>query len=96
MEQGSYMLIEHGMTVRGTDADLGTVDQVVADTGADVFRGLILSHGLLFAKRSLISAEHVIAVTGNVVQVNISKSAAENLPPPMAIGSTTLGKDKEP
>lgn len=95
MEQGSYMLIENGMTVRGTDADLGTVEQVVADTGVDVFRGIILSHGLLFAKRSLISADHIVAVTGKVVQVDISKSAAESLPPPMAVGPEALGKEKQ-
>ena len=86
MEQGSYLLIESGMVVRGTDADLGTVAQVVADAGLDVFRGLVLTHGLLLPKQGFLSADHVVSVTGNVVQVNISKSDAEQLPPPTAGG----------
>jgi len=86
MEQGSYMLIERGMTVRGTDADLGTVAEVVADAGADVFRGLVLSQGLLLPRHGFLSAEHVVSVSGNLVQVDISKAEAEKLPPPMAAG----------
>jgi uncharacterized protein YrrD len=85
MEQGSYMLIERGMTVRGMDAaDLGTVAEVVADEGIDVFRGIVLSHGLLFSKQSFITADHVIGVTGNIVQVNLTKGDAEQLPPAAA------------
>lgn len=87
MEQGSYMLIERGMTVRGTDADLGTVAEVVADEGVDIFRGLVLSQGVLLHKQGFLSADHVISVSGHVVQVNISKSDAENLPPLPAAGS---------
>ena len=83
------MLIEPGMTVRGTDADLGTVAQVVADAGVDVFRGLVLSHGLLLPKQGFLSGEHVVSVSGNIVQVDISKSDAENLPPPSAAGCGT-------
>ena len=85
MQEGSYMLIERGMTVRGRDADLGTVEQVIVDTDADVFRGLVLVQGLLLTRRSFLSAEHVVAVSGNVVQVDISKADAENLPPPSAV-----------
>ena len=50
------MLIERGMTVRGSDTDLGTVEQVVADTGADVFRGLVLAQGVLLTRKSFLSA----------------------------------------
>ncbi len=89
MEQGSYLLIERGMTVRGTDADLGTVAEVVADAGVDVFRGLVLSHGLLLTKHGFLNGDHVVSVSGNVVQVDISKSEAENLPPPSAAASAT-------
>ena len=83
MEQGSYMLIERGMTVRGTDADLGTVAQVVADENADVFRGILLAHGLL-ARQTFLSGDHVVSVVGNVVRVDLSKTEAERLPPPTA------------
>lgn len=89
MEQGSYMLIERGMTIHGTDGDIGTVDQVIADQGADIFRGLVLSHGLLLPKRLFIPAENVIGVTGHTVQVNLTKAQAEQLPPPTFSTSET-------
>ena len=87
------MLIERGMTVRGTDADLGTVAQVVADASLDVFRGIVISHGLLLPKQGFVSADHVVAVSGNVVQLNLSKADAENLPPPSAAGPAGSGKE---
>jgi uncharacterized protein YrrD len=80
MEQGSYMLIQRGMIVRGTDGDVGTVAQVVADAGVDVFRGLVISHGLLLPHQGFLSADHVVSVIDNVVQVDISKSDAGKLP----------------
>lgn len=82
MEQGSYLMIERGMTVRGTEGDLGTVAEVVADTGADIFRGIVLSHGLLLPKHVFVPAEKVIGVDSRSVQVNLSKSEAEQLPSP--------------
>jgi uncharacterized protein YrrD len=89
MEQGSYMLIEPGMTVRGTDADLGTVAEVVADANVDVFRGIVLSQGLLLPKQVFVSADHVIGVTGRQVQVDLTRSQVEQLPPPATLGSET-------
>lgn len=85
MEQGSYMLIERGMTVHGTDGDLGTVVEVVADTNADIFRGVVLSHGLLLPKQTFIPAQQVVGVSGRTVQVSLSKSEAEHLPPPESV-----------
>lgn len=82
MEQGSYMLIEPGMTVHGSDGDIGTVAQVVADEGADIFRGVVLTHGLLLPKRAFIPAEKVTGVAGRTVQVSLTKAEAEQLPPP--------------
>lgn len=82
MEQGSYLLIERGMTVHGTEGDLGTVSEVVADAGADIFRGIVLSHGLLLPKHVFVPAENIVGVAGRTVQVNLSKSEADQLPPP--------------
>jgi uncharacterized protein YrrD len=89
MEQGSYMLIEKGMTIHGSDGDIGTVAEVIADQGADIFRGLVLTHGLLIHKRAFIPAENVTGVSGRTVQVNLTKAEAENLPPPTASTSET-------
>lgn len=82
MEQGSYLLIERGMTVRGTDGDLGTVAEVVADAGADVFRGLVLSQGLLLHRHHFVPGELVTSVEQNIVHVRLDKQSAEQLPPP--------------
>lgn len=81
MEQGSYLLIEPGMTVQGTDGSIGTVAEVVADTNVDVFRGLVVIHGLLLHKRLFVSAEHVIAVAGSVISLDLTKNEADALPP---------------
>lgn len=91
MQEGSYLLIERGMTVRGTDADLGTVAQVIADAGVDVFRGLILAHGFLPPRQSFVSADQVISVSGEVVSVNLSRADADRLPPPSAAMPASAG-----
>lgn len=90
MEIGSYLLITRGMTVQGTDGDLGTVAEVVADTGVDVFRGIVLAHGFLSTKHAFVPAQNVISVEHNRVGVSLSKNQAEQLPPP-----TTGGQDFE-
>ena len=82
MEAGSYMLIERGMTVRGTDGDLGTVAEVVADEGADIFRGVVLAHGLFGVKHGLVPADRIVSVEQNVVHVSLSKTEADQLPAP--------------
>lgn len=94
METGSYLLITRGMTVRGTDGDLGTVAEVVADTGVDVFRGIVLAHGFLSTKHAFIPAEKVVSVEQNRVGVSLSKSEAEQLPPPATGGQAFEGRNE--
>ena len=90
------MLIERGMTVRGTDGDLGTVAEVVADTGVDVFRGIVLAHGLFGLKQVFVPGEQVTRVEHNTVYVSLSKTEAEQLPVPPAGGQTYEGRELEP
>ena len=90
MEQGSYMLIERGMTVHGIDGDLGTVSQVVADPGVDIFRGLVLTHGLLLPKQVFIPAENVVGVAERTVRVNLTRDQASHLAPPATTGSEAV------
>ena len=94
METGSYMLITRGMTVQGTDGDLGTVAEVVADAGVDVFRGLVLAHGFLGTKHAFVPAENVVGVEHNTVRVSLSKSEAEQLPPPTTGGQAFEGRNE--
>lgn len=93
METGSYLLIERGMIVRGTDADLGTVVEVVADVGVDVFRGIVLGHGLFSARHGFVHADRVVSVEQNIVHVSLSKTEADQLPPPPVGGQEYEGRD---
>ncbi len=94
METGSYLLITRGMAVQGTDGDLGTVAEVVADPGVDVFRGIVLAHGLLSTKHAFVPAENVISVEHNKVSISLSKSEAEQLPPPDTGGQAFEGRNE--
>jgi len=96
MEAGSYMLIERGMTVRGADGDLGTVAEVVADEGVDVFRGIVLAHGLFGLKQAFVPGEQVVRVEQNVVYVRLSRTEAEQLPAPPVGGQTYEGRNLQP
>jgi uncharacterized protein YrrD len=78
MEQGSYLLLEPGMTVRGTDGDLGTVAEVIADEGADIFRGITLSSGL-FSTPVFVPEDRLTSVVDDTVTVNLSRDEARHL-----------------
>jgi uncharacterized protein YrrD len=87
------MLIERGMTVHGIDGDLGSVAEVVADSVADIFRGLVLTHGLLLPKQVFVPAENIVGVADRIVQVNLTKTQAEHLSPPTFTTSETQATD---
>jgi len=80
MEQGSYMLIEPGMAVHGVDGHVGTVSEVVADTGVDVFRGLVVAHGMILTHKALVPAEAVVSVANDIVTISMTKAHFEALP----------------
>lgn len=96
MEAGSYLLIERGMTVRGSEGNLGTVAEVVADEGVDVFRGIVLAHGLLGSKRGFVPADLVVSVEQNIVHIRLSKTEADQLSMPPTGGQAYEEKDLEP
>ena len=94
METGSYLLIERGMPVLGIDGDLGTVSEVVADVNVDVFRGIVLEHGLFAGAHGFIPADKVLRVEQNKVYVGLSKAEANDLPAPTSGGQAFARKDK--
>ena len=81
MERGSYMMITPGMNVRGVDGAIGSVAEVVADSGVDVFRGIVVTHGLLSPKRVMIAADDIISVDEREVDVRLSKAEFDHLTP---------------
>ena len=60
---------------------------------ADIFRGLVLTHGLLLPKQVFIPAENVVGVADRRVQVNLTKAQAEHLSPPTFTTSETQATD---
>lgn len=80
MERGSYMLISPGMPVVGTDGSIGSVAEVVADEGVDVFRGIVVTHGMLAPKRVFVAGDEITGVTDREVDVRISRADFDRLP----------------
>ena len=87
------MLIERGMTVRGTDGDLGTVAELVADVDADVFRGIVLAHGLFSGKHGFLAGDRIVSVEQNIVHASLSQAEADQLPAPTPGGQAHPGRD---
>jgi uncharacterized protein YrrD len=83
------MVISPGMAVNATDGHAGSVVEVVADTDLDVFRGIVVSHGLLSTQRAFVPAEAVAAVTDNAVELTWSKDQISHAPDPRT--TTTTG-----
>jgi uncharacterized protein YrrD len=82
----SWLMIEHGWKVRSADGkDCGKVEQVVGDTGNDIFNGLSISTGL-FSKPRYVPAERVSAIYEGEVELDIAESHLGRLeeydPPP--------------
>jgi len=83
----SWFLIEAGWRVLDAAGDeVGHVEEVVGDTGVDIFNGLSISTGLLGAPR-YVPAEVVGVITEGTVQLRLSADEVNNLgeyeePPP--------------
>ena len=68
----SWFLIEHGWKVLGSDgSEFGTVDEVVGDSGQDIFDGLSVSSGL-FATPRYLPAEHVTRIEEGTVYLDLA------------------------
>lgn len=87
MEQGSYLLITPGMVVHSrAGASLGSVVEVAGDATVDIFRGILVSPGLLRAN-FFIAQDRIISVTDDGVLVDVEPSEVEHLP----LGDQTIG-----
>jgi hypothetical protein len=77
----SWLMIERGWGVAAADGeDLGTVDEVMGDTGLDIFDGLAVSPGAL-AAAIYVPAERVGTIVEGRVQLELSKREFESLQP---------------
>jgi len=75
----SWLLIEHGWKVLGSDGtEIGRVDEVIGDSGKDIFDGLSVSSGV-FGRSRYVAAERVRSIYEGRVEVDVSADEAERL-----------------
>ena len=75
----SWLVVEHGWKVVASDGSaVGTVQEVIGDTGKDIFNGLSVSPGLL-KRRKYVPAEHVAEIAEGEVHLGITKDEFERL-----------------
>jgi uncharacterized protein YrrD len=83
----SWFVVEPGWSVVGSDGEeLGTVDDVIGDSDADIFNGLSVSPGLLGRAR-YVPAERVREIVEGRISLDLDKGSFERLgaheePPP--------------
>src|SRR5207244_5418764 len=75
----SWFLIEHGWKVVASDGTaVGAVDEVVGDTGKDIFNGISVSPGLLKRPR-YVPAEEVAQIAEGELRRALSKGEFDRL-----------------
>jgi hypothetical protein len=75
----SWLLIEPGWTIVAADgSEVGKVEEIVGDTGEDIFNGLAVSTHLL-GKPKYVPAERVRRITEGAVELDLSADAIERL-----------------
>jgi sporulation protein YlmC with PRC-barrel domain len=75
----SWLVIEPGWTVVGSDGtQVGKVEEIVGDTGKDIFNGLSVSSGLL-GKPKYVPAERVNEIVEGEVRLDLPVDAIEHL-----------------
>jgi hypothetical protein len=75
----SWLLIERGWKVVAADGrDIGTVDEVVGDTGKDIFDGLTISTGVL-GKPRYVAAERVRSIVEGRVELDLDEAGVGRL-----------------
>jgi len=75
----SWLLIERGWEVFGSDGtEIGHVDEVIGDSGKDIFDGLSVSSGV-FSRPRYVAAERVRSISEGRVEVDVTADEAERL-----------------
>jgi sporulation protein YlmC with PRC-barrel domain len=72
-------MIEAGWTVVAADGtEVGKVEEIVGDTGSDIFNGLAVSTSLLGRSKN-VPAERVAEITDGEVRLDLTADAVEQL-----------------
>ena len=75
----SWLMIERGWKVVAADGtEVGKVEEIVGDTGSDIFNGLSISTGLL-GEPKYVPAERVREITEGCVELDLPADAVDHL-----------------
>jgi uncharacterized protein YrrD len=75
----SWLVVEPSWTVVGRDGTkVGKVEEIIGDSGEDIFNGLSVSSGLL-AKPKYVPAERVTEIVEGEVRLDLSAEEIERL-----------------
>jgi hypothetical protein len=75
----SWLLIEPGWTVESSDGqEVGRVEAVTGDSGADIFDGLAIASGV-FARPKYVPAESVGEIVEGRVRLTLDRAAIDRL-----------------
>jgi uncharacterized protein YrrD len=75
----SWLLIERGWKVAAADgSEVGTVDEVIGDSGKDIFNGISVSTGLL-GRPKYVPSERVASLTEGRVELDLSPEDVDGL-----------------
>jgi uncharacterized protein YrrD len=75
----SWLLIEHGWNVVGRDgSELGSVAEVIGDSGKDIFNGISVAAGLLRRPR-YVPSERVAQIFEGRVEVDLDQDGFDAL-----------------
>ena len=78
-EPVSWLVIEPGWSVVGADGtEVGRIEEIVGDTGKDIFNGLSVSTGLL-SRPKYVPAERVSRITDGRVELDLPADAIDQL-----------------
>jgi hypothetical protein len=76
----SWFILEPGhKTVTSDGAELGTVKEVLGDTGADIFGGLLVTTGALGLNETYVPAALVGSIDTEAVHLTISAAESDRL-----------------
>lgn len=75
----SWLVIEPGWKVVATDGtEVGSVDEIVGDTGKDIFNGLAVASGIL-GRPKYVPAERVVEIVEGEVRLDVPADAVGHL-----------------
>jgi uncharacterized protein YrrD len=76
----SWFVIERGWKVLDAEGnEVGRVEEIVGDSGRDIFNGLTIATGL-FARGQYVPAEEVAEITEGRVRLTLRKDDVDRLP----------------